>query len=281
MFFADSINPISLTALIFSKDRAMQLDALLSSLQLHCRDPQFLQFRVLYTCTTDRHCAQYRELASSYRQVSFIAETDFKSQVLEVLNHSAKILFLVDDSLFVRDFSAQQLSELLDRFGEAAGVSLRLGRNTTYCYPLERFQALPLFKNLGNGFLGFAWPLAEGDFGYPLELSSSCYRTQEVLRVLGACSFKSPNELEGAMAANARNSLVPEKVFLLCPEQSVAFSCPVNIVQTSCPNRHESSQGYTAEFLADLFGQGRRVAVDGYRDFLPNACHQPVELHFK
>jgi hypothetical protein len=270
-----------LKVLVFSKDRAMQLEALLSSLQLHCRDPQALRTQVIFTCSTDRHSAQYRELAASYRQVAFITETDFQVQVLEALNQSEKILFLVDDSLFVRPFSARQLAELLDSHSEASGVSLRLGRNTVYCYPLERFQAIPLFETLNNGFLSYDWSLAQADFGYPLELSSSCYRTQDVLRVLGDRGFKNPNELEGVLAANACNFLIPQKRLLLCPEQSLAFSCPVNIVQTSCANRHEPVQGCNTEYLADLFDQGLRVAVGAYRGFLPNACHQPVELVFK
>jgi len=281
MFFANKVKSTELQVLVFSKDRAMQLDALLSSLQLHCFDPQVLRTQILFACSTSRHSAQYRELAAAYPQVSFTAETDFKAQVLSVLNHPEKILFLVDDSLFVRNFSAQQLVELLDRHGEAAGVSLRLGQNTAYCYPLARFQVIPRFENLNNGFLGYDWSLAEADFGYPLELSSSCYRTADVLQVLSSCSFKNPNELEGTLAANARNSLVPGKKLLLCPKQSIAFSCPINVVQTCCPNRHELSQGCTAESLADLFDQGKRIAVDPYRDFLPNACHQPVELIFK
>ncbi|MDR3590930.1 MAG: methyltransferase domain-containing protein [Negativicutes bacterium] len=279
-------NPVSteagaeITVLVFSKDRAMQLDALLSSLLLHCREPQCLRVQVLFACSADRHRAQYRELASQYPQVSFLAETDFQAQVQEVLHQTEKILFLVDDSIFVRPFSARQLRELLDNQTQAAGVSLRLGRNTTYCYPLERFQPLPRFEDLGDGFLRYAWQQAEGDFGYPMEVSSSCYRAEDVLRVLGGSGFSNPNELEGAMAARVRLYLA-HKQFLLCPEQSVAFSCPVNAVQTCCSNRHEPRQDFTAEFLADLFAHGRRVATEAYRDLVPNACHQPVELVFK
>ena len=138
----------------------MQLDALLSSLQLHCRDPHLFEIHVLFACSTARHSAQSPELASSYPQVAFIAETDFQAQVSDVLNHSEKILFLVDDSLFVRSFSTQQLAELLDGHGEAAGASLRLGRNTAYCYPLEQFQPIPLLESLGNGFLYYDWSQA-------------------------------------------------------------------------------------------------------------------------
>jgi hypothetical protein len=272
----------AVTPLIFSKDRAMQLDALLTSLYLHCHDRQLLRpIHVLFTCTNGRHQAQYRELASAYDQVLFIAERNFTAQVLEILRSTAKILFLVDDSLFIRGFSLQQLGDLLEEYPDTAGVSLRLGTNTDYCYPLQVSQSLPLFQNERNGFLLYDWLVSEADFGYPLEVSSSCYRAADILRVLAGGSFSNPNALEGAMALNARQALLPAKRFLLCPVQTLAFSYPVNRVQSCCANRYESLKGYTVEYLADLFAQGRRIDVDAYHEFVPRACHQPVELQFK
>lgn len=266
-------------ALIFSKDRAMQLEALLASLFLHCRDGASLWPIVLYTCSGNGFSRQYQEVAETYPQVLFLAEKDFAAQVTVILRAFPHILFLVDDTLFVRDFSVGQLIGLLASHPGAAGVSLRLGRNAGYCYPLGRPQALPPFRDLGNGFLSYDWPVADGDFAYPLEVSSSCYRTADILEAIGGAAFANPNELEGLMAANA-GRLLPTKRSLLCPALSLAFSNPVNIVQTSCTNRFAPQLGYTAEALAELFDQGRRVDVGRYRGFTPTACHQPVELVF-
>lgn len=266
-------------ALIFSKDRAMQLEALLASLFLHCRDEERLRAIVLFASSNDDFFRQYQEVAAAYPQVSFVAENDFSAQVTAVLRDYSYILFLVDDTIFVGDFSVAQLTDLLAAYPEAVGVSLRLGGNTTHCYPLDRPQALPPFYRLGNGFLLYDWPAADGDFAYPLEVSSSCYRAADILTATGKAAFANPNALEGLMAVNAAR-LLPARRSLVCPTVSLAFSNPVNIVQTCCANRFSSQPGYTAAALAELFDQGRRIDVDGFCGFIPGACHQPVALTF-
>jgi glycosyltransferase involved in cell wall biosynthesis len=53
----------------------------------------------------------------------------------------------------------------------------------------------------------------------------------------------------------------------------------MNIVQTVAPNRAGSDPGRSPEALADVFDAGRRIDVNAYRNFVPNACHEEVELH--
>jgi glycosyltransferase involved in cell wall biosynthesis len=53
----------------------------------------------------------------------------------------------------------------------------------------------------------------------------------------------------------------------------------VNIVQTVAPNRAGSDSERSPEALADLFEEGHRLDVTAYRNFVPSACHEEVELH--
>src|SRR5690242_10139059 len=95
-------NPI--LGLIFSKDRAMQLEAGLASLFLHCKDPHLLDLKVLYTTSSRRQERLYDNLASAYPPVEFIPEKDFRGQVLGLLGFPYEaVLFLVDDNLFIGD----------------------------------------------------------------------------------------------------------------------------------------------------------------------------------
>ena len=274
-----------ITGLIFSKDRALQVQAAIESFFLYCQDRGRIRLRVLYKASNQLHRGQYERLKEKFRDVSFVEEEDFKKQVLAVVAGCEYVLFLVDDNLFVGDFSLVDVVVSLQNNADAIGFSLRLGRNTTYCYAHNAEQRVPAFQGADGGILKYDWTsarrggLAEHDFGYPLELSSSMYRTADILGLLRQVEFSNPNTLEEAMAANShlyrqvRNSL-------LCFEQSVTFCAPVNMVQTVWSNRVGCNDNYSVERLAQVFEQGGRIDVERYSGFVPKSCHQEVELYF-
>ncbi|MEW5784285.1 MAG: hypothetical protein AB1767_04270 [Bacillota bacterium] len=269
----------TVTGLIFSKDRAMQLEAVFSSLSLHCRDRQNLQLKVLYTVSGSFHEDLYHMLSSDYGDVEFIRENDFKPQVLSSLETGAYVLFLVDDAIFVRDFTVENVTAGLENNTDALGFSLRLGSNTVYCYSRDIAQKLPEFSEAAGGFLKYDWSSAEGDFGYPLEISSSVYRIGDILPLLRQLGFANPNTLEGRMAAH-KHIFMNRGNYLLCSRHSIAFCSPVNMVQNVWPNRAGSNPQYTVDQLGRLFELGYRINVAKYSGYLPNACHQEVDLIF-
>jgi hypothetical protein len=71
--------------IVFSKDRAMQLDATLRSFYAQCRDANSLSIHVLYLAT-DRHIRQYQELIQAYPKVDFLPQKDFRKDLLSLLN---------------------------------------------------------------------------------------------------------------------------------------------------------------------------------------------------
>lgn len=311
--------------IVFSKDRALQLDATLRSFFLHCADAA--QVTVLYKTSSPRHAAQYQRLQNHYPGVKFVEEKDFRSDLLDLLNpHPAKallyrlafhlssfgfrpgtrldqlvrtlidpprfflnkrlfpapeqpaaILFLVDDNLFVRDFSLADCITAISQRPDALGFSLRLGRNTIYSYMTDQPQPLPQFSENFSSPLLFQWTGSSLDFGYPLELSSSIYQLSVILPLLLSISFRNPNQMESALSL--RTGLFRRShPKLLCFEQSVTFCNPVNVVQAAQANR--SGNIYSADELADRFERGERLDVASYDGFTPNACHQEVELRF-
>jgi hypothetical protein len=298
--------------IVFSRDRALQLDGTLRSFYQHCQDPQGLALTVLYKATSERHVRQYACLTQEYsrRNVNFLAEQSFQEDLLRLLMPSfgrpgagfrywlsgwlghwfgypfrlfaqsgnvETVLFLVDDNIFVRSFHLQEVTAALASNPEVIGVSLRLGMNTSYCYPLDKPQANPSFIELNERLLGFRWIGADGDYGYPLEVSSSVYRLEDILPVLATVPFDNPNRLEGQLAKRAKRfrRKAPE---LVCFHQSVTFCNPVNRVQSVVENRVGVVQEYSSEGLAGMFEAGYRLDVEFYRGFIPNACHQEVKL---
>ena len=263
---------------IFSKDRAMQLDATLRSLYLNCQEVENVDFKVIWEYSNQRIEQQYQQLANAYPNVEFISQIEFKAQVLASIAGYEYVLFLIDDNIFVREFSINNIIESLRINPDALGFSLRLGRNTNYCYVLRLAQQLPQFINIENDFLKFDWTSAQHDFGYPLEVSSSVYRVNDIMAA-SHNPFVNPNTLE-IQLNNNKSIFYHQKKFLLCNKYSYTFCNPVNRVQTIINNRVGEVFDYSPDELSKMFTQGYRISVEEYSSFIPNACHQEVELKF-
>ncbi|OGO37440.1 MAG: hypothetical protein A2W35_16280 [Chloroflexi bacterium RBG_16_57_11] len=304
----------SVVGLVFSRDRAMQLDATLRSFLLHCVDGNDVQIAVLYRATSSLHARQYNELIQEYRpftNISFQPQAHFRQDVLRFLAAHADlrfgtrlyrrmarlhrrlsflsqpllrfglpryVLFLVDDNLFVRSLRLVNILDALEEQPQALGFSLRLGRNINYCYTHDLPQPLPEFTTIGDGVLCFDWTHGELDFAYPLEVSSSVYRIADLLPFLNRQRFTNPNQLETCMAQNSGR--FHHWPYLLCPAQSVVFSNPVNQVAEQYLNRSGTVHAYTSAELAQRFDQGLRVNIVTYDQLVLQACHQEVELYF-
>jgi hypothetical protein len=128
--------------------------------------------------------------------------------------------------------------------------------------------------------LKFDWTNAGDDFGYPLEVSSSVYRLDDLYPLLCKFSFDNPNRLEAKLARQSR-SFRQTCPYLLCYPQSVAFCNPANMVQAVAQNRSGTRSDYSKESLAALFEEGYRIKVEDYAGFAPNAAHQEVDLVFE
>ena len=265
-------------AIVFSKDRPLQLDGLLRSLRLHCSDLQRLRVRILYCASNSYIRNLYEVLKSEHPDVTFVPEKDFRTDLQRLATGSRFLLFLVDDTLFVGALRVDEIIRSLDGEPQAVGFSLRLGRNTTYCYTLDRRQAMPASSEVVSGqVLSFPWTVGEADFGYPLELSSSVYRTADVVGLLRSQHYLNPNTLEAALARSA-GQFSSARPHLLSFARSVAFSAPLNMVQTVFDNRVAGVPTASIEALARAFHDGHRIDVDALTTIVPNAAHQEIDL---
>ncbi len=324
---------MSITGIVFSRDRAMQLDATLQSYFSHCQDTDNTRIWVLYKTTDMRHEKQYQMLIQKYAgEVFFKKEQNFRKDLLSILILNKKngfttnilswisvlggihwslgkvgyrfwrravnrflvqlsgvflgqnlknkyVFFLVDDNIFVKEFCLKEAADILEKKERLLGFSLRLGKNTTYCYPQRRRQLLPTFEYLSNDMYSFNWTKADGDFGYPLEVSSSLYRLSDLLPLLIGFPFDNPNELESQLAYNA-HFFHKKRPSLACYQHSTTFCNPLNLVQSIIPNRASENMNYSVNDLAVRFERGERIHIKSYKGFTPEACHQEVELKF-
>lgn len=298
--------------LVFSKDRALPLDATLTSFFTHAKDASASRITVLYKASSAFHKSQYETLGREYSgRAEFVPEVDFRQQVLDLLisalpspksQHrycfyrknaflppvigsppggldAGHVLFLVDSNIFVHPFEITSMVNALGSNPDALGFSHRLGTNTTYCYTMNTPQTLFGFESFPGEILKFQWTKSEGDFAYPLEVSSSIYSLKIIPNSLVGLQFQNPNTLE--LNLSTYHSRFRRKFpALLCFKNSVVFCAPINRVQNTYPNRAGQVEELSSQHLAEIFAQGFRIDVDAFHGFVPSSCHQEVELKF-
>ena len=302
---------------IFSRDRAMQLEAALNSLVRHCADVSLLDLHVLYKASSERLKRQYLVLQQRWPnqlRITFHEESHFRNDLLAILGlvdnrkhwtesfpprvsarltasgwfvPSARapwenVLLLVDDNVFIRRFELTEAVRALEGRRKAIGFSLRLGRNVTYSYVHRRVLTQPQLAPIGERILSFNWTGVRDYFGYPLEVSSSIYSTSVLAGLLATLDYAEPNSLETSLSrAIDRFGLARKWPLLLCFDTSVTFCNPINKVQAVSPdNPSGESAEFSATALADLFDAGLQIDTDALAGFEPNSCHSEVPFKF-
>ncbi len=266
------------TGLVFSKDRPMQLDATLRSFFLHCKDSNNVNLNVLYKASPD-FISEYTVLSLTYPEVKFLEEEDFREDVLSIIQYANYLLFLVDDCIFTNDFSLYQITNCLNLHPDVLGFSLRLSPYSEYCYMLGAPQKIPIFECLDDEVRKYNWVESELDFGYPLEVSSSVYRGEDIYQILSNSPFKNPNVLEVVLDAHKHfySTIMPN---LFCFSLPVAFCAPINIVQESWENKSGTNSTNDPITLNNRFKRGLRIDIRKFSGYVPVSVHQEVELDF-
>lgn len=229
--------------LIFSKDRALQLNALLQTIHLAPYD----EIGVLWTASDERFRKGYERV----RWPLMAEEEGFELQVRRFVHGgtSEYVVFHTDDDLFFR-----RPPEPLPRVQGI--VSLRLGANTTEC--MMGGENLVLSPIVSGDWLYWQTDMAEGDFAYPLSLNGHVVRRADLAELIDAdVRFDSPTQLECVLADRA--SRLPHR--LACaPRRSCVVSVPWNRVseRSSCPHADDAS--LTAGALNDRFLDGETLA---------------------
>lgn len=274
-----TLNSNNFVSIIFSKDRPLQLELTLKTNEIYCKEKNIRNEIVLYKASNQRFENAYKKLASEYPDTKFIKENSFKQDLLACVHNKEYVLFLVDDCIFTRYYSIKTISDFMNICGGVLGFSLRLGNNTTQCYPLRINNDIPIMQPMGKNINAFSWKESgAGDFSYPLEVSSSMYRMENIKPLLEGSNYYSPNSLEWIMSISVK--LFNSMPFLLCYETSPAFCNPINKIQTENNNRVGINPAYSIENLLILYESGYRIDYNLFNGFISNGAHQEVDIDF-
>lgn len=239
--------------IIFSKNRACQLDMLLRSISKYYTD---CDYSVIYKYTNDNYKRGY-DLIKDER---FILESNFKLNLLNLIDNDYTC-FLTDDCIFLNTFS--ESDSQFNHFMRAKAIlclSLRISPQITYSY-MKNWKLEPQ-KTI------WQWEDLKSYWGYPMSLDGHIFRTVELLPILKKLNYNNPNELEGRMALNPID--LP---FMMCYNESRVINIPLNIVQTVWDNRH---LGFNTEPINKHFCNGKRL--DYIYPEKVYSCHQNIKL---
>ncbi len=161
-------------ALIYSRNRAAQLDLLLRSIQTYAT---WIEPAVLYRCDPS-HRQSYRICTREHPEAEFVQQVDFEKQTRMFLSNHEEFIWLVDDGVFFRDAIAP--------------------------------TGLPWTTRQSGGHL---WRNHKPDTeqGFPLAVCDTAFRSDTILPLLDF-RFRNPNVLERGMHER-RDMFSPDMIY--------------------------------------------------------------------
>jgi len=260
--------------IVFSKDRACQLELLLRSMKKHFTEWPMVKTSILYTYSTDDFRLGYEKTKQYHPEFSYVQEQPgrFKDQVIELIKpENQATMFFVDDQVFKDRFNLK--TDQVRRFLMHSNIiclSLRMCPRLSYCYTEKRSTPPPKFTPMYEWF----WPDQAGDWAYPHALDAHLFRTEDILPLAKELDYSNPNTFEGALAS--RPPL--HKPFMICFEESKVINIPVNKVQTANSNH---CGNIPADYLNKEYLSSKRISLSNIEIFKNISAHQEIPIIFE
>jgi hypothetical protein len=205
-----------LNVIIFSKDRAMQLDLLLQSILLNFNVEDY-KLNILYKASNDYYNRGYNTIRDLYPLFTYKKEESFKEDLLSLFNDSKYTVFLTDDDIIYQSFKLNN-DELHNIFmlTEANCFSLRLGLNTKHCYTQQKLNKLNNY-NTHNFYFDIdliepviSWKVSDGtnDYAYPMSVDGHIFKTDYIKNLCETLEYRNPNLFEAMLSNFGRNEMI-------------------------------------------------------------------------
>ena len=262
--------------IIWSKDRAAQLDMLLTSI----KEKTYLKkIYVIYKASSDFYEDGYDLLIRYHNNVNFICqysdslENMTKNLLISLAERKEKYVgFSTDDMVVYRDFLVPE-TDITYLFESGYDVfSMRLGFNTIVQNTHEGTFQPALHRYVTHGdFIGWNWrdyyPL--DNYGYPSGLDMHFFPLNKIQPLIESFSWATANELESGLFYR-KDSLG----CIFSPKQSVAVNIPVN--NMSGITISGKTYSYHPERLNELFLNKVRFKYRFNKEII--GCHQEFPI---
>ncbi len=267
-----------LTGIVLSKDRALQLYALLHTYARFVKNP--VSLFVIYSSSNEPHAKAYAEVEAAFRNsdldLTFVDEkTSFRESLIDVLKRvdTKNVFFLVDDILFIRPFDLDVASSV-DPFKTI--LSLRHSPHLRRSYTAAVSQMPPEFSPASDDkdLLVFKWFEKGNEWSDPWSLDGQVLSTAEVRVLTRLCDFMAPNTYEAALKSfgdivKGRNGM--------CYGESKILNLPINRVQNEVNN---ISGNVSPEFLLEQWNNGLMLDTGMFDAYVPRSTHEEHPVCF-
>lgn len=264
--------------IVFSKDRALQLHALLSSYLEKVVSP--VPLHILYHTSTSEHQLSYEKLKEMFsNKFSFMKQSSnssFRDNLLTILDSvsAEKTFFLVDDVLFIENFD---MSDFAKFDTDKVVPSLRMGLNLKKCYTVQKEQQLPeLITCAGRDEDKIFWKWNQGvyDWSYPLSVDGHFFSTQEIKTITNLIHFSAPNTYEDQLQKFRRFFLFRKGVGY---KKSKIVNIPCNKVQQENKNIYGNIH---QDYLLEQWINGYQMDYRSLYGFPNTSVHEEIPFGF-
>jgi len=253
-----------ITLIIFSKDRAMQLDSLLRSIEDHCTGIDSIW--VCAKTSSQLHVDAYSRLAMErrpadehrYPKVCFLHQEDMPPELEPLgkimawpLQKTEHIALAVDDMTFYRQSNFEAAALYLNVEPQAFVWSWRLGHSPAATVRGAKTWECSPFVD-------------DPDYKYMFHSDGALYRTADYVNMLDKwlpywkTGNYTPNDLEAAVAAR-RADWAPLVGPHIGPLEQTCITWQLNRVQTKYGSPAAEIAETNVDALAQAFLDGRRV----------------------
>jgi hypothetical protein len=256
-----------ISTIIFSKDRACQLDLTLRTYYRFVKIPA--NVTVLYTTSSARHKEGYVKLIAKNGLTKFVEEAkSFKEELTDIVTKvtNDRIMFLVDDDVFINNVlendppvvAAHNVNDVLT-------VSLRLGQNIVWDYNHNCKAHQPPF--VPGDVLKWAWRKAPPGWNYPMSNDGNIFNTADILPLVRDGGYVTQPGFEAWTSKHPNKN----KAYIVCYNKSRLFGMCLNRVQNIYKNKCGGS--YSPEALNERWLAGERISFSNFVNFVPPSCH--------
>lgn len=268
-------------AIVFSYNRAMQLHALLESIDKNAYN-LFDYITISYNYSNDDYKEGYSWLSEegfadeweSHKKV--VHTTKFRDHLLSLIDVDYPYTALLCDDSIVYD--KMDRDDVLGIMDSVFTFSPRLGLNVVECYTHNCENNLGNYVDMGDT-IKWKWRQEKLDFGYPLTIDGNIYKTIDILNLLNKISVTSPPRLEGELNKFKKHI---DGNWMGSYKTNRLVSIPVNKVQTDYPdNRVGEKFAVSAKELNDKYLDGYTVNLDKMDFSNITGSHQELNLVFK
>lgn len=272
--------PNGLGIVIFSKDRPMQLDALLRSIKKHVAGKY--ELIVQWNTSHEKFNPAYADILKTHSNFisKSIKEENFKKDLIKSIENFkySRLMFLVDDILFVNDF---QISCLNDIDLKKMVPSIRLWPGINHTQTNDSSSPAPELTPFSvRPWSIFSWIKSSGDWAMPLSVDGNIFDIKEMLFLLKRIQFKAPNTLE--------KSLGPYRFIFkrrngICLQKPAILNFALNRVNIENSN-FACGDEYTSDRLLSLWNTGNRMDFESMQKIKSNSCHiicDPIFINSK